>query len=83
MDQQTIAPLLITLRVAKLSTAASGSIISETTSSIRFGGHGESIGGNGSIPDRYPMNPTNGHVKISVELSVAVVPTATDLRRDD
>lgn len=80
---QTIAPLLITLRVARLSTATSETSISETTDSIDFGGHGELVGSNGSIPDRYPMNSTNGRVKTSVELSVAVEPTTIDLRRDD
>lgn len=83
-DEQTIAPFLITLRVANQNASTNVSIISGDAGSIHFRSQGKSTGGNGALSiGRHPIMSS-----MATDEETRVKPpgggiTTIDLRCDD
>ena len=64
-DEQVIAPFLITLRIANRSALASGSVVSGSVGSVRFGSQGRSTGDSGTLSDKNPVGLVEANGKSS------------------
>ena len=74
-DEQVIAPFLIILRLANRSALTSDAIVSGNIGTIEFRSQGRSGVSDVTVPDVYPMCPTEAGKECPGELSAGAEKT--------
>ena len=77
MRKQTIAPFLITLRVANRSAWTDVSVPSGSVSVIQFGSQGKSVSGNSAVLDER-LDEAPGEARVEPGVGIETI----DFRRD-